>query len=80
MSWNARRYRKELYAPPLSRHHIPPQHPDRVQYVIKRINNKHHRAYHTLFGASPTFEDSVDILGRYWWPQQATEVLPYSAR
>ena len=80
MSWNAKRYRKELYKPPLSKHHIPPQHPDKEVKVVKKISTKHHRAYHTLFGAAPTLGDCVEILERYWWPAMGDNSASHPAR
>ena len=75
MSLNAKRYQKRLTERPTTKHHVPPQHPQ--VYVVKRINAKHHRAYHMLFGASPSLEECVAILKRFWWPSSpAGPALP----
>lgn len=77
MSWQAKRYRegqpltpeeeRRIFGPPTpTKHHVPPKHPDKQPRVI-RIDARHHRAYHILFGAPKTFEDCIQILKRDWW-------------
>lgn len=62
MSWNARRYNRKSS----SKHHVPPKHPSSDLFTM-RVSNVDHRAYHTLFGNSGSFEQCVHILWKYWW-------------
>lgn len=47
-------------------HHVPPRCPDKVIRTIY-IDDRHHRAYHLLFGNPASFEDACKILWRDWW-------------
>lgn len=70
MSWRARRYtrhQKEPQQPRMTKHHVPPTHPDKRPRII-RIDERHHAAYHLLFGAAPNMETCILILKRDWWP------------
>lgn len=52
----------------MTKHHVPPKNPDPVpkpRILIK--SEKHHQAYHLLFGAARSFEDACAILQRDWW-------------
>jgi len=49
-----------------SKHHVPPRKPDKQPRVI-RVDDRHHRAYHLLFGNPASFEDACKILWRDWW-------------
>jgi hypothetical protein len=52
-----------------TRHHVPPRNPDRrprKQIIWKE--ERHHQAYHLLFGAPRTFQEAVAILKRDWFP------------
>ena len=71
MSWAAKRYKnpRDVDQYPRTRHHVPPRHPDKQAYFIKRVNAQHHRAYHMLFGAAPSLEVCIEILKRDWWTQ-----------
>ena len=53
-----------------NRHHIPPKHPDKTIYIINEVDKEKHKAYHLLFGNSPTLEVCVEILKRDWWSQE----------
>lgn len=77
MSWQAKRYRDGAQLTPeeeqrvfgnkkTSKHHVPPQRPDKHPRVI-RVDARHHRAYHMLFGAAKSLEDCIFILKRDWW-------------
>lgn len=49
-----------------SKHHVPPRVPD-VELRTIYVDDRHHRAYHLLFGNSSSFEDACKILWRDWW-------------
>jgi hypothetical protein len=70
MSLNARRYQKKenLYNPErMTRHHVPPRHPDSEPRFVMDVDDRHHRAYHLLFKAAANFEDACAILWEDWW-------------
>ena len=50
----------------MTRHHVPPVHPDPVPRTIK-VDERHHRAYHLLFANAKDIEDCIAILKRDWW-------------
>lgn len=50
-----------------TRHHVPPRHPDRRPRFILRKDERHHRAYHLLFGNAASYEDACEILKKDWW-------------
>jgi len=52
--------------PGYSKHHVPPRKPDRFARTIV-VDDRHHRAYHLLFGNPQSFEDACKILKRDWW-------------
>jgi len=54
---------------PWTIHHIPPRHPK--TYVLKRVRESHHRAYHLIFGSSGSLEECIAILRAHWWPDNA---------
>lgn len=59
-----------------SKHHVPPTNPDpapRPRILIK--SQKHHDAYHLLFGAASSFESSVEILRRDWWTDKEGNLI-----
>lgn len=49
-----------------TKHHVPPRNPDKTPRIIK-IDERHHRAYHLLFGVAKSYEDACYILKRDWW-------------
>lgn len=49
----------------MTRHHQPPLYPDLVPRIIK-VDERHHRALHLLFGNSPDLESCIHILKRDW--------------
>ncbi len=78
MSFKAKRYREGAQLTPeeefrvfgpkrRSDHHVPPRHPDKHPRTI-RVDARHHREYHMLFGSAKNLEDCVAILKRDWWP------------
>lgn len=73
MSLNAHRYRcygeeTRVQGSPykMTSHHVPPRNPDKVPRTI-RIDERHHRAYHLLFGSARSLDDAISILTRDWW-------------
>lgn len=50
----------------MTRHHVPPQFPDPLPRTI-RVDERHHRAYHLIFGNARNLEDCIKILKRDWW-------------
>jgi hypothetical protein len=53
----------------LTKHHVPPRHPDRILIILRKTPAKH-IAYHVLFGAAPSLEACIKILKRDWWPEE----------
>jgi hypothetical protein len=53
-------------ADPWTIHHIPPRHPK--PYLLKRVRESHHRAYHLIFGSAGSLEECITILRAHWWP------------
>lgn len=54
-----------------TKHHVPPKNPDPVpkpRILIK--SQKHHEAYHLLFGAARSYGDACEILKRDWWQDE----------
>jgi hypothetical protein len=51
---------------PWTIHHIPPRHPK--PYILKRVRESHHRAYHLIFGSSGSLQECMAILRAHWWP------------
>ena len=54
---------------PQTRHHVPPQHPDLEPRFILKVDQRHHRAYHLLFGSPRTFEEACRILKHDWFTE-----------
>jgi hypothetical protein len=79
MSWQARRFRPEenflrlVPTPKLTKHHVPPTNQDRQPRFLKRVDDRHHRAYHLLFQAAASYEDACKILLRDWWTVPAED-------
>ena len=57
-----------------SKHHVPPKKPDKQPRIIV-VDDRHHKAYHLLFGNAKSFEDACHILKRDWWTLIPTEDL-----
>jgi hypothetical protein len=57
----------------VTKHHVPPQHPDPQPRFIRKVDNEFHRAYHLLFQAAATYEDACEILKRDWWTKPAEQ-------
>jgi hypothetical protein len=55
----------------LTIHHIPPKNPK--PYILKRVKEHHHRAYHTIFGSSGSLEECIRILQTHWWPDNPAD-------
>lgn len=76
MSQKALRY-QGLHVAPVkreprqTRHHVPPTHPDKQPRFLKKVDERHHAAYHMLFGAAASFEEASEILKRDWWTPPA---------
>jgi hypothetical protein len=49
-------------------HHIPPRNP--TPYILKRVKEHHHQAYHTIFGSAGSLEECIKILKTHWWPPE----------
>lgn len=52
-----------------TKHHVPPTNPDKeIKPRIIKKQQRHHEAYHLLFGAAPSLNSCIIILARDWWP------------
>lgn len=70
MSWTAHRFtgevaRREGNPRKITRHHCPPQNPDKRPRIIK-VDERHHRAWHLLFGSPASKSHILTILKRDW--------------
>lgn len=50
-----------------NKHHTYPKHPDKKARVIV-VDERHHSAYHLLFGNPRSYEMACFILARDWFP------------
>lgn len=73
MSWQAHRFNVHINIKvegnprKMTRHHVPPRHPDPEPVVIN-VDERRHRAYHLLFNNAKSLKDCIKILERDWWP------------
>ncbi len=58
------------------RHHIPPQNPDSVAKLPKRIKPKHLASLTKLFGENRTYRECKKILWKDWWSPEILEKRP----
>ena len=77
MSYNALRYRdpervadiaeykRQGNPRKMTKHHQPARHPDSLPRII-RVDERHHRAFHLLFGNPPDIQTCICILKRDW--------------
>jgi hypothetical protein len=80
MSLKAKRFKEEawrrgdLHLVPdnkVTKHHVPPKNPDQQPHFLRRVDYRHHKAYHLLFGAVASYEDACKILLKDWWTKPA---------
>lgn len=79
MSWQAKRFNERehtglrLVGVKTSKHHVPPRNPDPQPRFLRIVDDRHHRAYHLLFGAVGSYEQACEILLRDWWTAPAEQ-------